>query len=394
MPSTLPHALSASSKRRWIALCAAMILTLLAAGCGGGGEEAEPADTAAEPTAGTAAPGTGEPGTGEPATGDATTPADGATAAAGCEGAAALEGEQLEIAIPFPPGGGFDRQARLIGDALAEEFGIVPVPVNETGAGGLLTLNQNVTTDPEKLRIQYVQTPAAVAAQLAGAEGANFSLEEWPWLARVTIDPQIAIASTESGFETLQDAFSAEQPPRIGALGPGGIDYLHAQVLPALFDSQADVVTGFGSPAEAVLSVTNGDIDMYVLDERALLPAVEAGDVVPLAHIAREASDNLPDLPVITEIIDQGSEGADLLDDYLNLIEIGRAFAAVPGASEERVETLRCMLEVVLTHPDVVSDIEQPGDQMAYLPGEEMQASIEEAMQAGEEFVGLMEQSF
>lgn len=376
--------------RRWRALCTALVVAMLAMACGGAADSESSATAPDAPATTQEEPATEATATEQPATEATTEQAAGGE----CEGASELRGEKLEISIPFPPGGGFDRQGRVIGDALAEEFGITPVPVNETGAGGLVALNQHVTSDPGKLRIQYVQTPSSLAAQMAGAEGANFSLEDWPWLARVTIDPQIAIASVDSGIESLEEAFGGDQQPRMGALGPGGIDYLHAQVLPVVFNSDAEVVTGFGSPKEAALSVAAGDIDMYVLDERALLPTVEAGDAVPLARISREESEKLPDIPVVTDLVEDGTEEADLLEDYLNLIEIGRGLAAVPGADEETVETLRCMLETVLTDQEVVDLIEIEGDQMAYASGPEMQESIAEVIESGGQFVGLLEQSF
>ena len=367
--------------------CAAVLLSLMAAACGGDGET--PAEPEVEQTAGgdTTAP--------EP-TGDATAGAEAATeaAAGSCEGAAELEGEQLEIAVPFSAGGGFDRQARIIAEALSQEFGVTSVVVNETGAGGLVSLNQHTTTDPGTLRIQYVQTPSSVAAQLAGAEGAQFSLEEWPWLARVMIDPQLAVASQQSGYTSLEEVFGGEQPPRFAATGPGGIDYLHAVFLPAIFNSEAEVITGFGSTEEVVLSLASGDVDVYVLSERALTPAIEAGDAVPLAMLAREPSENLPDVPLVSELIEEGSEEAELLDNYVNLLEIGRTFAAVPGADEATVTTLGCMLETVLTDPEVVELLEAEGDMVSYAPGPQVQESVSQAVDAGGRFVELLEASF
>lgn len=350
-------------------LCGAVIPSLLALGCG-----ASDTDSAED-------------------SGDAATDAE---AAGGCPGAAELEGERLEIAVPFAAGGGFDRQARLIGDALDEHFGVTPVVVNETGAGGLVSLNQHATADPEDLRIQYVQTPSSLAAQVAGAQGATFSLQDWPWIAQVTSDPQLAVASPDSGFTSLEDAFGGEQPPRFGATGPGGIDYLHAQVLPAVFDSEVDLITGMGSTDEAVLSLVSGDIDAYVLSTRALLPAVEAGDVVPLALIG-EQQENAPDVPLLRDLVEEGTEEAQLVETYVGLIEIGRAFAAVPGASEERVETLRCMLETAITDESVVAAFEEGGDFVDYASGEEMQESVVntvETLEESEELTQLLEQSF
>jgi tripartite-type tricarboxylate transporter receptor subunit TctC len=352
---------------RWKFLCGAVIPSMLAVGCGANADSED----------------SGEAGTD-------------AGAATECAGAADLEGERLEIAVPFAAGGGFDSQARVVGDALAEHFGVTPVVVNETGAGGLLSLNQHATTDPEELRIQYVQTPSSLAAQVAGADGAIFSLEDWPWLAQVTTDPQLAVASPASGFTSLEDAFGSDQPLRFGATGPGGIDYLHAQVLPAVFDSEAEVITGFGSTDEAVLALVSGDIDIYVLSTRALTPAVESGDAVPIALIG-ENRENAPDVGSLRDVVEEGSEEAQLIENYVNVIEIGRAFAAVPGASEETVATLSCMLETAINDESVAELFEQGGDFVAYASGEEMQASVAEAVAAlkeNGELTQLLEQSF
>jgi tripartite-type tricarboxylate transporter receptor subunit TctC len=353
---------------RWKFLCGAVIPSLLALGCGAGdsdsGEESGQGGTDAE--------------------------------AGGCPGAAELEGERLEIAVPFAAGGGFDSQARVVGDALDEHFGVTPVVVNETGAGGLVSLNQHATTNPEELRIQYVQTPSSLAAQVAGAEGANFSLEDWPWLAQVTRDPQLAVASVDSGFTSLEEAFGGDQPPRFGATGPGGIDYLHAQVLPAVFDSEAEVITGIASTDEAVLTLASGDIDAYVLSTRALLPAVEAGDAVPIAVIG-EQQENAPDVPSLSDLVEAGTEEEQLVETYVGLVEIGRAFAAVPGASEETVETLGCMLETAINDETVVELFEQQGDFVDYASGDEMQESVVNAvnsLEESDELTQLLEQSF
>jgi len=373
-------------RRTWASICTAVVMALVAVGC------AEAADPAAEPTSGDATEQAAEPTAGDAAT--QTQSATEEAVAADCDGAAELEGEELEIAVPFSAGGGFDRQARLIGDALAQEFGVTSVVVNETGAGGLVSLNQHTTTDPEKLRIQYVQTPSAVAAQIAGAEGAPFSLEEWPWIGRVMVDPQLAVASVDSGFTSLEDVFSAEPPARFAATGPGGIDYLHAKVLPDVFNSEVELITGFGSTEEVVLSLANGDIDVYVLSERALLPAVEAGDAVALALLTREESANLPDVPLASELVEEGTEEAELLENYINLVEIGRSFAAVPGAEQATIDTLSCMLETVLMDEEFVEVLEQEGDEVAYASGPEVQEFVAQAVGAGGQFAELLKESF
>ena len=352
---------------RWRFVCGALVPSLLALGCGA-------SDAGSD---------------GQSATGGTETKAAGE-----CSGD--LDGEQLEIAVPFAAGGGFDRQARVIGDALAEHFGVTPVVVNETGAGGLVSLNKHASANPDDLRIQYVQTPSSLAAQVAGADGADFKLEEWPWLGQVTTDPQIVVAGPSSGFTSLEGMFGGDKPARFGATGPGGIDYLHATVLPALFDAEAEVITGFGKTDEAMLALVSGDIDAYVLSTRALLPSIESGDAVPIALVGEQA-EGAPDVPQVSELVEAGTEEAQMVEDYVSLIEIGRGFAAVPGASEENVETLRCMLDKAVNDENVATLFEKGGDFVAYASGEEMQEAVADAVESLEgnaDMTRLLEQSF
>ena len=353
----------------WKFVCGAVIPSLLVLGCGANdsGSDGQAANS------GTDAQASGE-----------------------CSGAADLEGEQLEIAVPFAAGGGFDRQARVVGDALKEHFGVTPVVLNETGAGGLVSLNKHVSANPKDLRIQYVQTPSSLAAQIAGAQGADFKLQDWPWLAQVTTDPQMVVAGPKSGFTSLEDMFGGDKPARFGATGPGGIDYLHATVLPALFDAKSEVVTGFGKTDEAMLALASGDIDAYVLSTRALLPSVEAGDAVPIAVVGEQQKD-APDAPQLSDIVKGDSEQTKLAEDYVSLIEIGRGFAAVPGAPKDTVDTLSCMLGMAIQDENVAKLFEQGGDFVAYASGEDMQKSVTDAVhniEANTQMTQLLEKSF
>ena len=381
------------SRRRWRTASTALVLCLAALACGSEGGEAE-----GEAPAGS----TGTPAV--DATPEATATAEAATedepgaqteaTAASCEGAERLAGEQLEIGIPFGPGG-YDRQGRIIADALGRKYDVTPVVLNEPGAGGLVSYNTHVSTNADELRIQYVQVVGALASQLAGAEGAaQLQLAEWPWLAQVQVDPMLVIAGADSELESLEDVFAVEPAPKFGSYGPGSIEFVNAKILGRLFDSEVDLVTGFANTGEIIQSLVTGDIDAFSLSVRSLLPSIQAGDAIPLVLLTREPVEELPDVPVITELAGQAADDA-VLQSHLDLLEIGRAFAAVPGADEETVEVLRCMLRDVLDDEDVVAAIEQEeGNHVAYLPGPEVQELIAAATDSDEEYVAVLEESF
>src|SRR5680860_1300318 len=106
------------SRRLRRVACTALVLCLTAIACG---SEAEGPQGAPEDTA--AAGSTGPPAAG--ATPAATAGAEAEAAAATCEGAERFAGEQLEIGIPFGPGG-YDRQGRIIAEALGRKYEVTP----------------------------------------------------------------------------------------------------------------------------------------------------------------------------------------------------------------------------------------------------------------------------
>ena len=364
------------------------VLLLVLGACGGGEEAGEAADVTAAPeateTAGTA--------TGEATAGPTGAP-DQATAAAG---SSALEGETIEFVVPYNPGGGYDQYARMAAPYLGECLGAEVIVINQPGAGGLLATNQTAVAEPDGTRVQILNTIGAAGAQIAGAEGVQFDLTELSWLARIAGEPNVLSVGAHTGYDDLQDLIDAQEPVRFVATGPGSNEYIGGTVVSEVYGIESEIISGFAGAAEGIAAIAAGDADAIVLSPDSSLPAIEAGDLVPLAIFAPEGTEHeaLPDVPTVYdyEALDDTQQA--VLDAYVALVETARTVIAPPDMPEDLLTDLREGFECALTDEEFQATAEQAGRPVSFLPGEEIEAVVAEAMDSPEAFQELVRQSF
>ncbi|MFY8084111.1 MAG: tripartite tricarboxylate transporter substrate-binding protein, partial [Rubrivivax sp.] len=75
--------------------------------------------------------------------------ASASAAALGLPAAVRAQGRTLRVLVGFPPGGGTDAIARLLGEALKAELGVTVVVDNRAGAGGQLAAQALKTAAPD-----------------------------------------------------------------------------------------------------------------------------------------------------------------------------------------------------------------------------------------------------
>ncbi len=108
----------------------------------------------------------------------------------GEDAAAALEGELITVVTGTSPGGGYDTYARMVAPFLADEFGAESTVENETGAGGLLMLNNLWTSEPDGTRIAIMNGSGTVGSINDGAEGIDFEIQEISFHGRIASQPR------------------------------------------------------------------------------------------------------------------------------------------------------------------------------------------------------------
>jgi len=293
----------------------------------------------------------------------------------------------LEIVVQYSPGGGFDLQAREMARLISAEYGIRTVVINDTGAGGLVALNNHAAADPSAVRVLYIQTPAALSSQIGEAEGVRYDLRDFPFIARAVSDELLLVASTASGFTTLEEILNAPNPS-FAATGPGGIDYLAGSVLDAIFDEMdLRLVSGYGGQPETTAGMLRGDAALTATATRAMVPLINDGEIAPIVIIGSQRSATLPDVPTLSEVAPAGGpDRAGVIAALEGLAEAGRTLATVPGTPEPVVNALRALFDDLLQRDDFKEYLISGGSIPGYTPGDVVGQQLADIINSGGQF--------
>lgn len=306
--------------------------------------------------------------------------------AAGGEKAGPFAGEDVDLVVPYEPGGGYDAYARALAPYLEDCLDATVVVRNEPGAGGLVATNRTSTAGADEKRIQIVNTVGLVSAQIAHAQGVSFDLEKLNWIGRIAGPPSVMVVATGSPIQSLADVVHAGRPVRFVTTGPGSNDYIAPNILGAAYGFPLEIVSGFAGAPEARAAVVAGNADAHVLPVDSQLPAIESGDVRPIVTIDGERDASVPDTPTVYEAAPPDDRAKVMIDNLVALGQTGRALVASPQMPADRVEALRAAFGCAIGNADLVAALDKQERPLDPLGGQETARLVSDVLTAPEEF--------
>jgi len=302
---------------------------------------------------------------------------------------ASLAGEDISFVVPYEPGGGYDSYARLLAPYLEEQLGATIAVENQEGAGGLLALSNLLTAKPDGTTIAIMNGVGTGGSSLAGAEGARFSLDDFTYVGRVASEPPLVVTGATGPYRSFGDVRAA-QGFRWGSTGPGAEDYVTASVLSAVFDIDAEVVTGFPGSGETELAILQGNIDGMSGNPGSRRQAVEEGTQTPVLLMGEEAPEWLPaDVPSVAEI-DMTPEQAKVIDAHLALVEVGRPVVAPPGMDETVTSCLRDAMAAAMADDELITQAREQKRELGFLGGADVEELVQRVDEAPAEYRELL----
>jgi tripartite-type tricarboxylate transporter receptor subunit TctC len=310
------------------------------------------------------------------------------------EPAGPFSGQDVDLVVPYEPGGGYDAYARALAPYLEKCLDATIVVRNEPGAGGLVATNKTAAAGPEDNRFQIVNTVGLVSAQIAAAAGANFDLNDLNWIGRVSAPPNVVVVAQDSPVRSFADLTAAQQPVRFVAQGPGANDFIAPNLVGAAYHFPFEIITGFAGAPEARTAVVAGNADAHVLPVDSQLPAIEAGDVRPLVTIDDEPDPLLPDTPTIFETPPPDDSAKMIIDNLVALGQTGRGLIASPQMPQDRVEALRQGYGCAAGDAELLAELDEQQRPLDPLGGPETAQLVADVLTAPEEFRQLVVASY
>ncbi|MEQ3549826.1 tripartite tricarboxylate transporter substrate-binding protein [Pseudonocardia nematodicida] len=292
----------------------------------------------------------------------------------------------IEFVVPYEPGGGYDLYVRDIAPYLASCTGGQVKVVNEAGAGGLLATSNTAAAAPDGTRVQIVNTVGAVTAQMGGADGINFRLEDLSWVARISDEANVVVVAADGRFDSVDAMRDSVDPVRFVSTGPGSNDYVNPPLLQQIFDFPVEVISGFAGSGEARTAYLRGDADAQVLPVASTIGGIRSGELRPVLVIGDSESPQLHDVPRARDLPVAGTDQRETLSSLLDLVALSRTVAAPPDLPPDRLDFLREAFACALENPDLVAASAEQRRPIGFMPGAELAGAVREVLNADPAF--------
>ena len=210
----------------------------------------------------------------------------------------------IRMIVPFPPGGGTDILARIVGTRLGEANQWTVVVDNKPGAGGTIGITEAVRQPPTGYEMVMGQKDNLAVAPWLYTGLTYDPSKDLTAVALVAESPLVIVTAANSPFKTMADVIAAAKaaPDTItyGSPGNGTTTHLVGEMFKLAAGIKITHVPYKGSNP-AVIDTMSGQVSMMVSSIPSAMAQVKAGKLRALAVTSAKRSASLPDVPTIAE---------------------------------------------------------------------------------------------
>ena len=225
-----------------------------------------------------------------------------ATTAVGASAQARYPNQTIKIVVGFAAGGGNDIIARIIGQKLQEDLGQTVIVENRPGAGGKIAAEAVMAAPPDGYTLLVGAAGAMSIIPAISVKPPYHGTKDFAPISMVAAFPLILVVQASHPAKNVRDlvAWMKANPDKSN----------YATSSPAFTLATELFKLKTGAPGTAIPYKSSGESLVSVIGEQSLLtiadpppttPLVKNGQVRALAVLATTRSDELPDVPTMTE---------------------------------------------------------------------------------------------
>jgi tripartite-type tricarboxylate transporter receptor subunit TctC len=205
--------------------------------------------------------------------------------------------------ISFPPGGGNDIVARIIGQYLSDHLGQQFVIENKAGAGGNIGMQSALSSAPDGYTVAFVGPNNAISASLYEKLPFDFIRDSVPVAGTMRLTNVMEVHPAFPA-RTLAEfiAYAKANPGKVN-FASGGIGtspHLSGELLKAMTGINI-VHVPYRGAAPALTGVLAGQVPVLFDNLPSSLPHIRDGGLRALGVTAARRAPALPDVPTIAE---------------------------------------------------------------------------------------------
>jgi tripartite-type tricarboxylate transporter receptor subunit TctC len=252
----------------------------------------------------------------------------------------------VRIIVGFPPGGGTDALARVVGQKLSAMWGHQVIVENKAGAAGLLAAEfvAQQPSDGSTLLMAHINSHALGPALQPGKLRYNVERDFVP-IALVGVTPNLLIAFPGNNSKSVKEVVAAckAKPGEIsfGSAGPGSAQHLALEMFKVAAKVDALHIPYKGS-GPMLTDLMGGQIQYSFETMTAATPHVKSGKVIAVAQTRAKRAKGHPNVPTMQE---QGFAGFEATTWY-GLAGPGKLPSVIADKINKDVNTVLAMADV------------------------------------------------
>jgi tripartite-type tricarboxylate transporter receptor subunit TctC len=259
--------------------------------------------------------------------------------------------------VPYPPGGGTDITARIIGQWLSERLGQQFVIENKPGAGNNLGTDAMISAAPDGYTVLLTNPANAINATLYQKLSFNFLRDSAP-VAGIMRVPNVMEVNPSVPAKTVAEfiAYAKANPGKVNwaTSGNGTSVHLSGELFKMMTGVNLLHVPYRGS-APALTDMISGQVHVMFDNMPPSLPHIQGGKLRALAVTTAVRSEALPDVPTVAETVPGYEASA-----YYGM-------SAPKGTPPEIIEKLNKEINAALADPKIKARLAELGGML--IPG-------------------------
>ena len=234
-------------------------------------------------------------------------------AGAACAQPAKWPDRPLRFVVPLPPGSAADVMARVIGQRLSVKLGQPVIVENRAGASGILGSDIVAKAPPDGYTLGIATSTTHITAPILNPQMPYDPVKDFTHVALVGLSPYVLVVNPKVPANNVVEliALAKAKPKSLSYSSVGNASQAH--LTGELFSTLAGVQLNhipYKSSTHAVIDLNEGRIDMQFGILGTSLTLIREGKLRALATTTEKRTEELPDVPTMTEAGLPGFEAA------------------------------------------------------------------------------------
>lgn len=212
-------------------------------------------------------------------------------------------GKPVKIVVPFPPGGGADIIARMVGAKLSEKWKQPVIVDNRAGASGNIGAEFVSKQPADGYTLLLTSAPLAIAPAVF-KQLAFDPVKSFTPITQIATVPLVLVTRADSPIKNMEEliALARQDGAKVtfGSFGNGSPAHLVGERINQIAHLKMTHVPYKGSSA-ALPDVLSGQLTFAVLDAISITPLIKSGQLRAIAIMGKQRSPALPDVPTLAQ---------------------------------------------------------------------------------------------